>query len=313
MGQPVGGPERGASDDEAPLDAELTDLHASTVEKLLEDMNAAPSDLDLIGFHGQTIWHRPDMRATWQMGDGSRLARALKTPVAFDFRSADVNAGGQGAPLLPIYHAALARQHGLPAAILNIGGVANITCIGSEPGQMLGFDTGPGNGMIDDWVKARLGVPMDTGGQIAAKGRVHRDLVERMMEHPYFEKEPPKSLDRFDFSAVPVAHLSLEDGAATLTAFTAASIARALKHCLMNPCSLLVTGGGRHNATLMAMLAEYTGVDVRSVDDVGWRGDVIEAQGFAYMAARCLRGLPITFPGTTGIVAPMTGGCIVQP
>jgi anhydro-N-acetylmuramic acid kinase len=306
-------PEKGASALERDLDDALTDLHAQAVEALLRSMQKPREAIDLVGFHGQTIWHRPAQRRTWQMGDGTRLAERLGVTVAYDFRSADVAEGGQGAPLLPVYHAALARQAGVPAAILNVGGVANITCVGASAHDLLGFDTGPGNGLIDDWVRARLGLAMDKDGAVAARGRVHRDLVDLLMAHAYFPQKPPKSLDRFAFTAHCLAHLSDEDGAATLTAFTAAAAARALAHCPAAPRKIFVTGGGRRNPTLMKLLAEYTGADVASVDDLGWNGDALEAQGFAYLAVRALRGLPLTFPGTTGINAPATGGRIATP
>ncbi len=306
-------PERGASPAEAGIETELTDLHARAVEHLFKVMALPGGALDLIGFHGQTIWHRPAQGETWQMGDGNRLADALGVAVAYDFRSDDVAAGGQGAPLLPIYHAALARDAGLPAAILNIGGVANITWIGAKADELMGFDTGPGNALIDDWVRARLSLDMDKGGAVAAKGQVHRALVDDLLSHDFFELPPPKSLDRFAFNALRLSPLSTEDGAATLTAFTAAAAARALAHCPSRPQRIFVAGGGRHNPTLMALLAEYTGAMVSSVDVLGWNGDALEAQGFAYLAVRCLRGLPLTFPGTTGISAPMTGGRIAAP
>ncbi len=306
-------PDRGASPVEESLEAELTDLHASAVEHLLETMGVTPAAVDLVGFHGQTIWHRPADGATWQMGDGQRLADALGIDVAFDFRSADMAAGGQGAPLLPIYHAALAARHALPAAILNVGGVANLTCVGARIDDLSGFDTGPGNGLIDDWVSKRLGIAMDDGGAVAAKGHVHSDIVARLLDHPFFGMRPPKSLDRFAFSADYVKDLGTEDGAATLTAFTAASVARALADCPGHPQKLFVTGGGRHNPRLMALLTEYTGLPVASVDEIGWNGDALEAQAFAYFAVRCLRGLPLSFPGTTGVKKPTCGGRIAAP
>ena len=308
------------------IEAELTDLHMIAVEKLRGQLGA--TEIDLVGFHGQTIWHHPERRETWQMGDGARLARALAVPVAFDFRTADVEAGGQGAPLLPIFHAALAPR-GAPLAILNVGGVANITWIaGRDAGAggkdsdevyeqvfaaLLGFDTGPGNGLIDDWVAATLQLPMDAGGRVAARGRVDDTVLNAMLRAPFLAAPPPKSLDRFAFSTAPVKDLSPEDGAATLTAFTAACAARALDHCPERPAKLFVAGGGRHNAGLMDMLARYTGVAIGSVDELGWQGDALEAQAFAYLAVRSLRGLPITFPGTTGTERPLTGGRVAEP
>jgi len=313
-------PERGASSDEKHLEQDLTDLHAVAVEKLLAKIGVPASDLDFVGFHGQTIWHRPEKGQTWQMGDGARLAQRLGIPVAFDFRTDDLRAGGQGAPLLPIFHAALAPQDDAPIAVLNVGGVANITWINGAQkrgedafGALLGFDTGPGNGLIDDWVTSHLGLPMDVGGTIAAKGKVDDTVLDHMLATPFLDRRPPKSLDRFAFPLEPLAQMSAEDGAATLTAFTAACVARALRHCPEKPQRLFVTGGGRHNATMMKMLAERTGIAVASVDTIGWQGDALEAQAFAYLAVRCARGLPITFPGTTGVAAPQTGGRIAQP
>jgi anhydro-N-acetylmuramic acid kinase len=307
-------PEPGHSD-QAALEADLTDLHVSAVNELRKQIGP----VDLIGFHGHTVWHRPQKRATWQMGDGARLAKATGIPVVFDLRSADVAAGGQGAPLLPVYHAALARPLECPIAVLNVGGVANVTWISEafldapKPDGLLAFDTGPGNAQIDDWVHAQLGLDMDRGGAIAAKGRVHEDIVAKLMTMPFFAVKPPKSLDRLDFSTKPVEGLSAEDGAATLTAFTAASVARALAFCAQRPRRLLVTGGGRHNATLMREIEKRSGIFVAPVETVGWNGDALEAQGFALLAVRSQRGLPLTFPGTTGVSAPLSGGRLAQP
>lgn len=302
-------PERGASAEEAAIEAALTDLHVQAVERLLTHLKLRSDQIDLIGFHGQTIWHRPHQRATWQMGDAQRLADATGITVVSDFRTADVKEGGQGAPLVPVFHAALARDLEKPVAILNIGGVANLTWIGGDS-ALLAFDTGPGNGLIDDWVSRHTGRPMDENGRMAAAGRVHDDIVRHMLAEGYCDRPPPKSLDRYAFSLTPVAHLSAEDGAATLTAFTAACVAQALKHCPSPPKRLLVTGGGRHNPTLMAFMTRYAGIAAESVDAQGWQGDAVEAQAFAYLAARCVRGLPITFPGTTGIAQPLTGGVV---
>lgn len=313
----LSGPARDGGAEERGLEAELTDLHVKAVRALVERLGKNITDIDIVGFHGQTIWHRPQQHLTWQMGDGAGLARALNLPVAFDFRSDDVRAGGQGAPLLPIFHAALAPESKTPVVILNLGGVGNITYIpgGAEAGfdGLLGFDTGPGNGMIDDWMMKHFDKPMDPGGMTAARGRVHEDIVMGMLAAPFFARKPPKSLDRFDFSAAPVEGLSPEDGAATLTAFTAASVVRGLDLCPARPARIYVAGGGRHNDTLMQMLARRSGAIVAPVDSLGWQGDALEAQAFAYFAVRCLRGLPLTFPGTTGVKAPLAGGRIARP
>jgi anhydro-N-acetylmuramic acid kinase len=304
-------PRTGAADAEA-IERELTDLHAVAVKRLLAEMGVSAAALDLVGFHGQTVWHRPAARETWQMGDGARLARTLNVPVAYDFRSDDVRAGGQGAPLLPVYHAALAGE-GARAAVLNIGGVANLTWVDRVSGGLIGFDTGPGNGLIDDWVQARLGVDMDEDGRIAAAGRVDETLLAGLLAHPYFAAPAPKSLDRYAFDSGALGGLSTADGAATLTAFTAAAVALGLRACPAVPERLLVTGGGRRNPTLMAALRARTRLAVEPVEALGWQGDALEAQGFAYMAVRCLRRLPITFPGTTGVGTPLPGGRIAAP
>lgn len=310
-------PDRAPGPETAAIEAALTDLHAQAVHRLLAAMGRGPGDVDAVGFHGQTVWHRPHLRDTWQMGDARRLADALGITVVSDFRTADVRAGGQGAPLVPIFHAALARRVAKPAAILNVGGVANLTWIGAGPpeaGGLLAFDTGPGNGLIDDWMARRAGLAMDEDGAAAARGRVREGVVARMLADGYLDRPPPKSLDRFAFSLAPVADLALEDGAATLTAFTAACVARGLAHCPARPARLLVAGGGRRNPALMAQLARYApDVEVAGVEAEGWRGDAVEAQAFAYLAARCIRGLPISFPGTTGVARPLPGGVVTRP
>ncbi|HEX4182683.1 MAG TPA: anhydro-N-acetylmuramic acid kinase [Caulobacteraceae bacterium] len=292
--------------------------HLEAALEFLAANGVAARDLDLVGFHGQTVLHeRPNadrIGRTVQLGDAALLAHGLGVPVAHDFRTADVAAGGEGAPLAPIYHAALARMAGLPApiAVLNLGGVANITLIGSD-GQMLAYDTGPANGMIDLWVQAKTDRRYDADGRLAAAGRADPQALARLLDHPYFAAPGPKSLDRYDFPLTPVEGLSLEDGAATLTAFTAETVALAVRAAEAAPSVLIACGGGRRNPTLMSEIRARAGVPVKSAEDVGWRGDSIEAEAFAYLAARTARGLPISFPGTTGVEAPMTGGVIVEP
>lgn len=292
--------------------------HLDAAREFLAANGLSAADLDLAGFHGQTVLHeRPTperIGRTVQLGDARLLARGLGVPVAHDFRSADVAAGGEGAPLAPIYHAALAAMAGLatPVAVLNLGGVANITLIGPD-GDMLAYDTGPANGMIDLWMQARTGERFDAGGRLAAAGRVDAAALKTLLNHPYFAASGPKSLDRHDFPLTPVEALSLQDGAATLTAFTAETVAMAVRSAASAPTVLVACGGGRHNPTLMAAIRERAGVPVKSAEDVGWRGDSIEAEAFAYLAARTARGLPISFPGTTGVTQPMTGGTVVQP
>lgn len=302
----------GSEGDVSEVERELTELHARAVEVLLDRAGIDRREVDLIGFHGHTILHAPDRRLTRQIGDGALLARLTGIPVVNDFRSADVAAGGQGAPLVPVFHAALAARLAKPVAILNIGGVANVTWIGRD-GRLIACDTGPGNALIDDWVSARAGVPFDEGGRIAAAGRVDEVALARLLDHPYFDAPAPKSLDRDAFDPAPVARLSVEDGAATLTAFTARAVARTLPHLPEVPSRWLLTGGGRLNPVVSAMIAEAVAAPVRSVEAEGWNGDALEAQAFAHLAARSIRGLPISFPGTTGAARPMTGGRLHPP
>jgi anhydro-N-acetylmuramic acid kinase len=294
-----------------PLTSALTRVHANAVATLLASVGVPLNSVHVIGFHGQTILHRPESGMTWQIGDGAMLADLTGVDVVSDFRSADVESGGEGAPLAPIFHAAIAAKLEKPVAILNIGGVANVTWIDADGAMsLLAFDTGPGNAMIDDWMLTHMGTPMDDGGALAARGRVHDDILAELLQNDYFDRSPPKSLDRNDFSAKPVAGLSPSDGAATLSAFTAAAVARALDHFPTAPVRWLVCGGGRRNATLMSMLATRVQAPIEPIEAIGWDGDSLEAQAFGYLAVRHLRGLPISFPTTTGVSAPMSGGSL---
>lgn len=290
----------------ADVEQRLTQAHAEAVKRLIA--RHALGRVDLIGFHGHTILHAPAQRRTWQLGDGALLAQLTGIDVVGDFRSADVAAGGEGAPLVPLYQAALANGLERPLAVLNIGGVANVTWIGPEEGAILAFDTGPGNALIDDFVLAATGQNYDAGGALAAAGKVDAALVARFLAHPYFARRPPKSLDRDDFVNFRPVGVSAADGAATLSAMTVAAIVAAAKHFPSPARRWLVTGGGRHNATLMALLARELGVAVAPVEAVGWEGDALEAQAFAYLALRSLQGRSLSLPGTTGVPKPATGG-----
>lgn len=292
--------------------AELTDWHASAVLMLIEENKLSIDNIDIIGFHGQTILHRPAERLTVQIGDGAALARRLGRPVVNDFRTADMRAGGQGAPLVPLFHAALVGRDALPAAVVNIGGVANITYVGAD-GTVIACDTGPGNAPIDDWMRRHGGAARDEGGALAARGRVDEDRLAGWMAHPFFRRPPPKSLDRDDFTAAGAGGLSPADGAATLTEFTARSILRIAEHLPDRPRRWIVCGGGRHNAHLMARLAALADGTVLSADALGWDGDAIEAQAFGFLAVRSLKGLPLSLPGTTGVPVPMPGGRLHRP
>jgi anhydro-N-acetylmuramic acid kinase len=292
----------------ADVERRLTEAHAAAVQRLIERHGL--SGVDLIGFHGHTILHEPARRRTWQLGDGALLARLTGIDVVGDFRSADVAAGGEGAPFAPIFHAALSAKLERPLAVVNIGGVANVTWIGEREDALTAFDIGPGNALIDDWVRVRTGEAADYDGALAGAGKIDEAAVSRFLQHPYFARRPPKSLDRDDFAAFDLGAPSTEDGAATLTAITAAAIARGLTDVPVPPRRVLVTGGGRHNPVLMQMLAARLGLPVAPVEAVGWEGDAIEAQAFAYLALRSRAGLPLSFPGTTGVPRPMTGGVL---
>ncbi|MEZ5918632.1 MAG: anhydro-N-acetylmuramic acid kinase [Alphaproteobacteria bacterium] len=287
--------------DEQTREAEklVTDLH-------IEAVQASGFQADIIGFHGQTITHDPVNALTWQLGDGAALARASGMDVICDFRQADIRAGGQGAPLIPLYHAALLIEHDKPAAILNLGGVANVTYVTAN-GDILAFDTGPANAMMDDFIRLRTGAPFDAGGETAARGKPDSATLKAFLSHPYFERPAPKSLDRNEWSADMVSHLSTEDGMATLMAMVSASLEKAFEEALPEkPQHVYACGGGRKNTVLMDMLGKSR--TVRPIEDLGRNGDAIEAEGFAYLAVRSKRGLPLTLPSTTGVRAPQTGG-----
>lgn len=301
----------GAPTPDAVTEAEalITRAHGEAINRFLAENGIAPGAVDIIGFHGQTILHQPDRQRTVQIGRGDQLAALTGIDVVNDFRSADVAAGGEGAPFAPLYHRALAQSvsgEG-PLAILNLGGVGNVTWLG-EGDSILAFDTGPANGLIDDWVLELGAGAMDMDGALAAKGAVDPAALADMLDSPFFAVKPPKSLDRLDFARDRVAGMSLEDGAATLTAFTAACVERALVHLPLPPAQWIVCGGGRKNPTLMGMLAERLPGTVKPAEDAGWRGDDLEAEAFAYLAVRSLKGLPLSVPGTTGVPKPMTGG-----
>jgi anhydro-N-acetylmuramic acid kinase len=308
-------PARAEHEPLAELSAAVTDLNAAAVRRLLDEAGLAPEAIDVVGMHGQTILHRPERRFTRQLGDGARLAAALGIPCVNDFRSADVAAGGQGAPFAPLYHAALAKDLPRPLAVLNLGGVGNVTVIEARgpEGTITAFDTGPASAMIDDWVQRHTGARYDEDGRIAASGTVAQDRLAALLANPYFDAPPPKSLDRNDFPMAAVNGLSLADGAATLAAFTVASVAASRRHFAVAPGRWLVTGGGRHNGTLMAGLRQALGVPVDPVEAVGWDGDALEAQAFAFLAVRSLDGLPLSLPTTTGVPRPMTGGVLHRP
>lgn len=301
----------------AALIRELTELHARAVEALLATAGIAGGAVDVVGFHGQTVWHRPAAGETIQVGDGGWLADRLGIPVVFDFRTADVMAGGQGAPLVPLFHAAITAALPKPVAVLNLGGVANVSWIGAggDGDGLLAFDTGPANALIDDWVLAHTGRAYDAAGRLAAAGRIDHGLVARWLRHPYFAQRPPKSLDRDTFGGVlaELAGRAPADGAATLTAFSAGAVGASLAFLPEAPRRWLVCGGGRHNPVLLSNIADAVAAAVAPIEAIGYAGDFIEAQAFAYLAVRALRKLPLTLPSTTGVPRPQRGGRLCRP
>jgi len=301
----------------AEAEALTTRIHAETVEELLLRHSLKSSDIAVVGFHGQTVIHKPADKLTVQIGDGAALAKRLHIPVVHDFRQADIMAGGQGAPLVPVFHRAIAqtvsRPH--PIVVLNIGGVANITFVDGGP-DPIACDTGPGNALIDDFMRARTGAPYDDNGDAAAGGKPNHDFIARVLDNPFFDLKPPKSLDRnaFAFANIGLPEFSVADGAATLSALTVAAVARVVPHLPEQPRAWIVGGGGARNRTLMKMLAEKLGpATVETADQAGWSADALEAQAFAFLAVRSQRGLPITFPATSGAPRPLTGGVTAQP
>ena len=292
---------------------ELTEHHASAVAQFLRKSGIERGAIDIIGFHGQTVLHKPEAGLTVQLGLGGLLADFTRCPVIYDLRAADVAAGGQGAPLVPAYHRAVtAKLPSRPIAIVNIGGVSNVTWVGRN-GDLIAFDTGPGNALLDDWMMRRTGSRFDHDGLTAGRGRVDEEIVRSYLGQGYFAAHPPKSIDRNFFTADCIERLSTEDGAATLAAFTALAIAKSREHMPGEPELWIVSGGGRRNRTIMRMLAERVHSAVVPAEAVGLDGDSAEAEAWAYLAVRSIKGLPITFPGTTGVGQPTRGGIRADP
>ena len=306
----IADPERAGNADLSDIADAVTDAHCLAVETFLSGHHIARETIDLIGFHGQTVFHAPEKKITRQLFNGPRAAARLGIDVVCQFRTADVTIGGQGAPLAPLYHQALAEASALdmPVMVLNLGGVANVTYLDHD--HVIAFDTGPASAMLDDFLRLRRGQAFDRDGALAASGSIVAPIVAQFLAHDYFSKLPPKSLDRNAFHAwmALVAPLSDEDGAATLAAFAIESIVAALRHVPHHPKRWLVGGGGRHNAHVMQRLAERLGVPVDPVETVGWKGDTLEAECFSWLAVRSLKGLPLSLPSTTGVPYPMTGG-----
>lgn len=287
------------------IERRMTLFHAEVVKQALKRTSARHS-FKVIGFHGQTLFHAPPV--TWQIGDGRLLFQKVGIEVVYDFRTADVAHGGQGAPLVPVFHQAMVKE-GAPVAVINVGGVANMTWI-CKGQPLIACDTGPGGALLDDWVRQRAGQLYDQDGRLGAQGTVNETILTHWLAHPYFARAAPKSLDRNDFAAFlkDMEGLSLTDGAATLTELTARSIAQAVNQMPEKPHNIYVTGGGRRNKRLMRRLAELAPCRVGPVEDLGWNGDWLEAHAFAYLAVRVKAGLPTSFPATTGVTRPVSGG-----
>lgn len=303
----------------ASLEQDLTERHAAAVEAFLVRENLSAQHIGVIGFHGQTVLHRPLRGLTVQLGDGRRLAERLGIDVVYDMRANDMAHGGQGAPLVPAYHRALAAglagewADGKPVAFVNIGGISNITYIGRD-GALVAFDSGPGNTLIDQWVATHAGIPYDSGGAIASEGRVLSGLASRYLGSPFFKAKQRLSLDRNDFAPPEDHEASLEDGARTLAFVTAAAIEMAQAHLPEKPKLWILTGGGRHNRMIVEDLTVATrhSGQVIVAEQAGLNGDSMEAEAWAWLAVRSLRGLPLTYPGTTGAKAPVTGGVLAR-
>lgn len=296
---------------------EVTQAHAIAVAELLEKARLKRTAIDVIGFHGQTILHRPKRNdetvgRSWQIGDGKSLAAETKIDVVSDFRAADIAEGGEGAPFSPVYHGALVRALEPDGAVgvINLGGVANLTFVPPGGGNLdlVAFDCGPGNGLIDQWMELKTGAAMDKDGAAARAGQVHSGILRSMLLNPFIRRKPPKSLDRYDFKIDPVLDLPVADGAATLTAFTAACVRASVPHLPESPRDWIVVGGGRRNLAMMEALQAALDGDVHAADDIGWSGDTLEAECFAYLAVRSLRKLPLSFPKTTRAPRPVQGG-----
>ena len=298
-------------------EAALTNSQTAAVQKCIKLSEIDENEIGAVGFHGQTVLHRAPRGslkgATRQLGDGQEMANQLGIPVVYDFRSNDMKEGGQGAPLCPIYHAALLEKIGATSntAILNLGGLGNLS-FSSEEFGLIAFDTGPANAPLNDWIKLSNIGEMDINGDIAAKGKVNESKLSEVLSDPYFEMSFPKSLDRFSFSHQIAEGMSIEDGAATLTALAAAAVAKGIDILPVRPTQLIVSGGGRKNLTMMREISIRANIKVETADRYNWRGDDIEAECFAFLAARTLANLPISYPKTTGVAEPMTGGVIAH-
>lgn len=295
------------------VEREVTELHANAIDDFLEAFGVSRGEINLIGFHGQTVFHDASRRITRQLGNGPLLAKLARIDVVHDFRSADIAAGGQGAPLVPVYHRAVSDEIGFekPLAVVNIGGIANVTWIGPD-GTIIAFDIGPGNCMLDEWMQQEAGLPFDRNGKAALAGKVDKEVLKRLASHAYYRRKPPKSLDRYDLPGLKERELGLEDGAATLVALTAREILASAEYLPVRPRRWVLAGGGAKNPAIVQAIAEAVREPVTSADEMGWSAEHFEAEAFGFLAVRALRKLPLTFPSTTGVQRPITGGRLAR-
>jgi anhydro-N-acetylmuramic acid kinase len=292
----------------ARVERDITLHHADAVAQYVKMMPQESEGVDLIGFHGHTVRHITSELICWQIGNPWLLAERTGMRVVSDFRRHDIAVGGQGAPLVAMFHRALFTHEPRPTVILNLGGVANITWLGQNE-EVVAGDTGPGCGLIDEWIEEMAGLSHDKDGEIAKRGRVDQSIVEAALATPFFSKPLPRSADRFDFDHVDVSGLSVEDGAATLCAVTVQAIVRAVRTMPGQPEVLWVTGGGVHNPVIMRMLSENF-PRVRNVREMNLNPDTLEAECFAWLAMRHTKGFPLTIPETTGCSRAVCGGTI---
>jgi anhydro-N-acetylmuramic acid kinase len=291
------------------IEKEVSEHHVEAVKRLLAEHPKLAKKVEIVGFHGHTVRHSASEGITMQIGNPWILSRDLQLPVVSDFRRCDIAGGGQGAPLVAMFHRALFSSEPRPTVVLNLGGVANVTWLG-ENDEIIAGDTGPGCGLLDEWAQTMADLPHDRDGHLALAGEVDWETVEQALDSPFFGRPLPKSADRFDFDHVDVSPLGVESGAATLCAVTAEAVYRAVQKLPAMPQRTWVTGGGVHHPFLMKLLGERLG-ELQNVSKFGLNPDTLEAECFAWLAVRQQRGLPLTIPETTGCAKPMCGGSMV--
>lgn len=292
----------------------LTQEHIKAVQELMDSLDISPRQIDVIGFSGHTIFNRPSEKISVQIGDDEQMFKAFGIPVVSRFYQADLLSGGQGAPIFSVYYEALARELPKPLVIFSIGGISSLTFIG-ENGELIAFDVGVGNMLLDRWMQEKLGAEMDFDGLWAAKGNVNERLLHKLMQHKSIKRQPPKALERTDFEDClqDVEGCSIADGAATLTAFTCEALIDAVQKFLpVSPTLFIVTGGGAYNPSMIKYLRQRLSGEVKTAEEIGWDSMCIDAESFAFLAVRSLHGLPFTYPTTTGVPFPLSGGKILK-